>query len=189
MFGARRSGDASEELCTISTELVSSSPRPPHLLSYYGCLPNRGKKNVHSQAVGTGARSIRYLASYVFRTAISDSRIIEIEQGHVRFRYADTKTGTAKTMRLSAFEFIRRFLQHVLPTGFMKIRYYGFLHPCSKIPLDLAIALLEAWSGVRAARDRTETQHGGQPFCPHCNGLVRLLHFIPPRTFVNSGFT
>ena len=66
--------------------------------------------NVHSQAVGTGARSIRYLASYVFSTAISDSRIIEIENGHVRFRYSDTKTGVGKTMRLSAFEFIRRFL-------------------------------------------------------------------------------
>jgi hypothetical protein len=145
--------------------------------------------NVHSQAVGTGVRSIRYLASYVFRTAISDSRIIEIEQGHVRFRYADTKTGTAKTMRLSAFEFIRRFLQHVLPTGFMKIRYYGFLHPCSSIPLDLAIMLLEAWLGVRPARVQDETEHSSRPFCPDCNGLVRLLFFIPPRAIVNTGFT
>ena len=145
--------------------------------------------NVHCQAVGTGARSIRYLASYVFRTAISDSRIIEIEQGNVRFRYADTKTGTTKTMRLSAFEFMRRFLQHVLPTGFMKIRYYGFLHPCSRIPLDLAIMLLEAWSGVRATRARDETQHGGWPFCPDCNGFIRLQYFIPPRAIVSSGFT
>ena len=145
--------------------------------------------NVHSQAVGTGARSLRYLASYFFRTTISDSRIIEIEQGHVRFRYADTKTRTGKIMRLSAFEFIRRFLQHVLPTGFMKIRYYGFLHSCSSIPLDLAITLLEAWSGVRVARVQDETQHGSWPFCPDCNGLIRLLYFIPPRSVMSSGFT
>ena len=145
--------------------------------------------NVHCQAVGTGVRSIRYLASYVFRTAISDSRIIEIDQGYVRFRYADTKTGIGKIMRLSAFEFIRRFLQHVLPTGFMKIRYYGFLNPCSRIPLDLAITLLEACSGVRATHARNETQHGGWPFCPDCNGFIRLQYFIPPRAIVSSGFT
>ena len=145
--------------------------------------------NVHSQAVGTGARSIRYLSSYVFRTAISDSRIIEIEHGYVRFRYNDTKSGTTKTMRLTAFEFIRRFLQHVLPTGFMKIRYYGFLHSSSRIPLDLAITLLEAWSGVRATIARNETQHGSWPVCPQCNGPVRLIRFLPPRTSVNSGFT
>ncbi len=145
--------------------------------------------NVHCQAVGTAARSIRYLGAYVFRTAIADSRIIEIEQGYVSFRYADTKTANSKIMRLSAFEFIRRFLQHVLPTGFMKIRYYGFLHPCSKIPLALAITLLEAWSGVRAASIPDEKQHSSWPFCPDCNGLIRLLYFIPPRAFVGSGFT
>jgi hypothetical protein len=145
--------------------------------------------NVHCQAVGTAARSIRYLGAYVFRTAIADSRIIEIEQGYVSFRYADTKTANSKIMRLSAFEFIRRFLQHVLPTGFMKIRYYGFLHPCSNIPLALAITLLEAWSGVRAASIPDEKQHSSWPFCPDCNGLIRLLYFIPPRAFVGSGFT
>jgi hypothetical protein len=121
--------------------------------------------------------------------AFIDARIIEIEQGYVRFRYADTKTGIGKIMRLSAFEFIRRFLQHVLPTGFMKIRYFGFLHPRSSIPLNLAITLLEAWAGVRVAHIQDETAHGSWPFCPDCNGLVRALYFIPPRAVVNSGFT
>ncbi len=107
----------------------------------------------------------------------------------VRRFAAGTKTASAKIMRLSVFEFIRRFLQHVLPTGFMKIRYYGFLNPCSRIPPDLAITLLEAWSGVRATRAQDEKEHGSWPFCPDCNGFIRLLYFVPPRAFAGSGFT
>jgi hypothetical protein len=84
--------------------------------------------NVNSQPAGSGERSIRYLASYVFRTAISDSRIVAIEDNHILFRYTDSATGAEKLLRLQACEFIRRFLQHVLPSGFMKIRCYGFLH-------------------------------------------------------------
>ncbi len=71
----------------------------------------------------------------------------------------------------------------------MKIRYYGFLHPCSNIHLDLAITLLEAWSGVRATRARDEKEHGSWSFCPDCNGLIRLLFFVPPRASVGSDFT
>jgi hypothetical protein len=140
--------------------------------------------NVNSRAVGNGVRSVRYLSAYVFRTAISDSRILKIEHDQVLFRYTDTKSGTAKTLRLSAFEFIRRFLQHVLPPGFMKIRYYGFLHPSSHIPLKLAVTLLEAWSGVRARDIQLDTDRSGGPFCPECSGPVRLLYFLPPRTVV-----
>ena len=59
--------------------------------------------NVHSQPIGTGTRSLLYLASYVFRTAISDSRIIDFKHGYVRFRYADTKTNLCAWMRSSSF--------------------------------------------------------------------------------------
>lgn len=145
--------------------------------------------NVNSRAVGNGVRSVRYLSAYVFRTAISDSRILKIEHDQVYFRYTDTKSGTGKIMPLSAFEFIRRFLQHVLPKGFMKIRYYGFLHPSSNIPLDLAITLLEAWSGLRSRNVQVDTTHSSGPFCPDCSGPVRLLYFIPPRAIVNTGFS
>ena len=146
--------------------------------------------NVNSRAAGNGVRSVRYLSAYVFRTAISDSRILKIEQDQVYFRYTDTKSGTGKIMHISAFEFIRRFLQHVLPTGFMKIRYYGFLHPSSNIPLDLAITLLEAWSGLRLKNVQVDTVQSSGPFCPDCSGPVRLLYLIPPRAIVNtSGFT
>lgn len=145
--------------------------------------------NVNSQTVGNGARSLRYLSSYVFRTAISNHRIITMENEQVLFRYTETKTGRNKIMRLSVFEFIRRFLQHVLPTGFMKIRYYGFMHPATKIPVKLAVALLEALFSVRPVR-KNEKVSSCLPRCEHCNGIIRFMRFIRPKeTLSTTGFT
>jgi len=142
--------------------------------------------NVNSLPVGNGARSIRYLSSYVFRTAISNHRVITMENQRVLFGYTDTKSGTNKTMNLSAFEFIRRFLQHVLPTGFMKVRYYGFMHPSTKIPVKLAVALLEALSEVRPQKKATSKYSGG-PCCELCNGIVRFVTFIRPKDILPAG--
>ena len=145
--------------------------------------------NVNSQAVGSGARSIRYLSAYVFRTAISDHRVITTGNDRILFRYTDTKTGANKTMSLSPFEFIRRFLQHVLPTGFMKIRYYGFMHPSTTIPVKLAVALLEALFSVRPER-RNRIEKSGIPCCERCGGIVGFVRFIRPKdTLLAAGFT
>ena len=82
---------------------------------------------VHCQPVGTGVTALRYLAPYIFRVAIGNSRILKLADGKVTFRYRKTDTGTLRTCTLPVEEFIRRFLQHVLPKGFVKVRYYGFL--------------------------------------------------------------
>ena len=71
---------------------------------------------------------LNYLSRYVFRTAISNARILAVDQTHVTFRYKDRGTDTWRTMRLEGVEFLRRFLQHVLPRGFHKVRYYGLWH-------------------------------------------------------------
>lgn len=145
--------------------------------------------NVDSRPVGTGRRALKYLSAYVFRTAISDKRIVAVCDDAVTFRYTDSQSGDAKLMSLAPFEFIRRFLHHVLPTGFMKIRYYGFLHPASRIPLTLAVALLEAFADVRAAV-RTKHRVVG-PFCPRCNAPGHFLRFSPTHQPVPkaAGFT
>ena len=91
---------------------------------------------VNSQAVGTSANSVKYLAPYVFKVAISNSRIIKVENRNVFFKYKKPQSNRWRTMALDVMEFMRRFLQHVLPTGFMKIRYYGFLTPGSSVPLQ-----------------------------------------------------
>lgn len=69
-----------------------------------------------------------YVGRYTHRVAISNNRLLDIENGQVRFQWKDYRhEGQSKTMTLSADEFIRRFLLHVLPDGFQRIRYYGFL--------------------------------------------------------------
>ena len=71
---------------------------------------------------------LAYVARYTHRVAISNNRLLAIEEGKVRFRGKDYRNGNRqKTMSLAADEFIRRFLLHVLPQGFQRIRYYGFL--------------------------------------------------------------
>jgi hypothetical protein len=82
---------------------------------------------VHCQPVGNGLTALKYLAPYIFRVAISNNRILKLAEGKVTFRYRTTDTGKLKTCTLRTEEFIRRFLQHVLPKGFVKVRYYGFL--------------------------------------------------------------
>jgi hypothetical protein len=145
--------------------------------------------NINSQPVGNGARSLRYLSAYVFRTAISNHRILTNNDDRVVFRYTDTRTGKNKTMSLSPFEFIRRFLQHVLPTGFMKIRYYGFMHPSTSIPVKLAVALLEAFLSLRPEKPQS-VESSGIPRCARCNGIVRFVRYIPPNeSLPASGFT
>jgi hypothetical protein len=84
---------------------------------------------VHSQAAGDGLASLRYLAPYVFRVAIGNHRIRSCEDGQVTFTYRRSGSRRWRTMRLAAHEFLRRFLQHVLPRGFQKVRYYGFASP------------------------------------------------------------
>ena len=71
---------------------------------------------------------IRYLAHYTHRVAISNGRILRLENGQVTFRWRDSAHGNKqKVMTLEAVEFIRRFLLHVLPRGFVKIRHFGYL--------------------------------------------------------------
>lgn len=77
---------------------------------------------------GGPAQVLKYLARYTHRVAISNNRLISVSNGQVHFRWKDYAQGnTSKTMVLAATEFVRRFLLHVLPRGFVKIRYFGFL--------------------------------------------------------------
>jgi len=81
---------------------------------------------VHCKPVGRGHEVLKYVAPYVYRVAGSNNRIESLEHGRVTFRYKDSDDQWRRCT-VDAEEFIRRFLQHVLPKGFVKIRYYGFL--------------------------------------------------------------
>jgi len=86
---------------------------------------------VHSKPVGAGDHALAYLARYIHRVALADSAILRHNEQVVVFRYRDGETGHGRTARLEPPEFIRRFLQHVLPSGLRKVRHYG-LHHSSK---------------------------------------------------------
>ena len=76
---------------------------------------------------GSPEQVLKYLARYTHRVAISDRRILSMDDNGVTFRYRDNATGGHRSMTLDGSEFLRRFLLHVLPTGFVRIRYYGLL--------------------------------------------------------------
>ncbi|MCK5146348.1 transposase [bacterium] len=80
---------------------------------------------VHIEPVGNGVAALKYLAPYIFRVAISDRNILSDKNGKVTFRYRESKTHRFRLCSLDAITFISRFLQHVLPKGFVKVRYYG----------------------------------------------------------------
>ena len=92
----------------------------------------RSRWVVHSQPAGSGTNVVRYLARYVGRTAISDARIVAADDARVTFRYTDSATQEKKTCTLAADEFMRRYLQHVLPPGQHRVRYFGWMHPAAK---------------------------------------------------------
>jgi Putative transposase/Transposase zinc-binding domain len=145
---------------------------------------------------------LSYLSRYVFRTAISNARILDMDQTHVTFRWKDRNAGAWRVERLPGLEFLRRFLQHVLPRGFHKVRYYGLWHPskreqsyCAWVLLILAtpadsaqslrpVSLADALGGLTEPPDQPLDQvfdHGAaKPRCPNCGSCrTRFLGDYP----------
>ncbi|MCP4542711.1 MAG: IS91 family transposase [Chloroflexi bacterium] len=147
---------------------------------------------VHSKPVGDGTLALKYLAPYVFRVAISNHRILDMDDGRVTFRYRDTKTGKIRTSALPAQEFIRRFLQHVLPKGFVKVRYYGFLAPGCRPRLAALRQQLVSTNPVPDSNDDLEDESGDEEqdssdgkavLCPSCGRPMMVQISIQPGEF------
>lgn len=97
---------------------------------------------VDCRRVGSGAAALKYLAPYIFRVALSNNRIVGIEDDQVTFRYRDGETKQVRTCTLPALSFIGRFLEHVLPHGFVKVRYYGLFRVGNRQMLAQVRAML-----------------------------------------------
>lgn len=127
---------------------------------------------------------LTYLSRYVHRVAIANNSIIALENDHVTFRYQNADTRQWKCMRLSAMEFLRRFLQHVLPKGFHKVRYFGYLHPTNKQTLRRLQLLL--WERDRhrtaaLAQENTARTEAAR-VCPCCKaGIMVVVSWVPRR--------
>jgi hypothetical protein len=139
---------------------------------------------VHCQAVGDGQAALKYLAAYIFQVAMSNKRIVAVAEGQVTFRYTPSGSKKSKLCTLSAEEFIRRFLQHVLPKGFVKVRYYGLFSPGQRHRLNQARALLEARQPPEAETTRPEpATDPPQPpplRCPKCGQPMQWQQKLHP---------
>jgi hypothetical protein len=144
---------------------------------------------VYAKPPFAGPRQVLdYVGRYTHRVAISNNRLMSIDDGKVRFRWKDYRDGSRqKTMTLKAEEFIRRFLIHVLPDGFHRIRYFGFLGNCHRArKLERCRDLLGMEPSLPAAappadyRDRFEALVGWSlRECPHCRtGLMVVIGCI-----------
>ena len=142
---------------------------------------------VHSQPIGSGLTACKYLAPYIFRVAISNHRIIKLENGQVTFKYKESATKQIRFTTVRAEEFIRRFLQHVLPERFVKVRYYGLFSPANRPLLQQARRLLDARQPVTQTQapplPDAQSTIGNRPSamlsCPHCGGPLTLLRPLP----------
>lgn len=128
--------------------------------------------NTDIQNFGNGHNAIKYLGQYIFKTAITDPRIVHIDNTHVTFTIKDRQTLRYHKRRITGEEFLRRYLLHVLPSGFHRIRYYGFLHPRSRHTLERIRTLLR----IKPSNKKPETKTREHTFkCPRCGHPMELI--------------
>jgi hypothetical protein len=144
--------------------------------------------NVHSQANHNGHSAFTYLAPYVFRVAISNSRIVSLKDRTVTFTYRKPGSARPRTTHLDVMEFLRRFLQHVLPDGFMKVRHFGFLHASCAIP---AVTIRLMIAQAHPSDDQPTQRKPPQPLaarCPTCGAPMHVVMrlWTSPKAFVDT---
>jgi hypothetical protein len=141
---------------------------------------------VHCKPVGNGQTALRYLAPYIYRVALSNRRLVrmentgQMESSQITFQYRTSDTGQLKQCTLSAEKFMHRFLQHVLPKGFVKVRYFGFFGASVRPRLFALQQHLEK-TQPRADSDPLPPKlvHAS-PLCPHCGQPMLLQRTLPP---------
>jgi hypothetical protein len=135
---------------------------------------------VNIKPAGSGRNIIKYLAAYVCRTAIGDSRIGSVSDTHVSFRWKDRDHGNVlRTETVTGAEFTARYLRHVLPRGLRAVRYHGFHHPAAKAKLE-RIALHTGrplFIGGPAAPPPGASQ---SPHCQCCDKPMVRVVSLPP---------
>jgi hypothetical protein len=140
--------------------------------------------------------AFKYLARYTHRVAISDSRIVSVEgngkTGRVTFTYRDPREGDrTKLMALDAHEFIRRFLLHVLPRQYTRIRHYGLLAPSNvNTKLERARGLLGASAAAPDPGNASDEKPEPEPtahVCPVCGEIMILSRVIVPKPYPPEG--
>jgi hypothetical protein len=134
-----------------------------------------GPWNVHAQAGANGPTAFTYLAPYVFRVAISNRRLVALNERTVTFPYCKSGSSRPRATSLDAIEFIRRFLQHVLPDGFMKVRHFGFLHASCAVPTHTLRRMILQGYPIPFQPTQIVPPKPCVARCPTCGAQMRLV--------------
>ena len=129
---------------------------------------------VDCRAVGSGEAALKYLSAYVYKTALSSARILADDERGVTFRFRRSDDGAWQTLPLAPEEFVRRFLQHVLPRGFQRVRSFGWLAPAAKAKWQRIEALLD-WKRP----EPPSSEPLPWPECPHCHKPMAWVERLP----------
>lgn len=140
---------------------------------------------VHCKPVGGGKTALKYLAPYIFRVALSNRRLVSMEGDRVTFRYRDGKTKEERYCTLTAEAFLNRFLQHILPRGFVKVRYYGLFAPGMRKVLAALREQLGAGKESEKKNIKEEEKatidEEESVYCPVCGVAMRKESVAPKR--------
>jgi len=137
---------------------------------------------VHIQPAGSGAAALKYLGTYVARTAINDARILNVTDHSVTFRWKDRSDyNRTKLKTLPGVEFVCRYLRHVLPTGLRSVRYYGFCHPAARAS-RLRVQLHSGRPVLFGPSERVSSPApvDSPPLCPKCGRAMQLILSVNP---------
>jgi hypothetical protein len=145
--------------------------------------------NVHSQANHHGHSAFTSLAPYVFRVAISNQRIVSLTDRTVPFTSRKVGSARPRTTTLDALEFLRRFLQHVLPDGFVQVRHFGLLHASCAIPRATIRLMIVQGQPIQDKPMRIVPLPPRVALCPTCGAPMRVVMrlWTSNRAFVDTG--
>jgi hypothetical protein len=138
---------------------------------------------VDCRSVGTARAALRYLAPYIFRVALSNNRIVRVADGQVTFRYTVGESGQTAYCTLPVQEFLRRFLQHILPKGFVKVRYYGLFRLGMRRSLSRLRSQLLLLQHIAASAPPAPAGSEGSTrvvYCPSCGQPMTLERLLLP---------
>jgi len=154
---------------------------------------------VDVEPVGDGRAALKYLAPYVHRVAISNNRIVSLDETSVTYRFTPTGSKRAVTRTVPGHEFVRGFLQHTLPPKFQKLSYYGWMSPNCKLKfawVQMLVWFYLGWCYLLARQTPPEVPTKPAVRCFECGGTMRLtavtdgsgkLLYNHPLPYLDSG--
>jgi len=140
--------------------------------------------NVYSKPVLSKAQTvIGYLARYTKRIGLSNARLLKMDEAHVWLKYRDSQNeGQQKVMKLKGEELLRRFMLHLLPKRFMRVRYYGYLaNAHRRRKLAQIREALNQTTEETSNTEETKEETGYKPVCRECQQVMMLVRSIPPQ--------